>query len=242
MNSETMNPKRLVKLEKAYNFRDLGGYSTSLGKTTKWGLIYRSDSLENLSAGDLETLAGLNIKTYIDFRSAKEKEKGLDKWACTVSSCVELAIEAGNMISLQAIKDGNARQVMIDVNKSLVRDAQPYYVKFFELLQNAENTPLVFHCTAGKDRAGLAAALYLSALAVPRETIFEDFVLSAKYIVGKYGETAKAKPLIAPVLTVERPYLEAAFEVIDNEYGGVEAFLQNQLKVDLKLMQRVYTV
>ncbi len=241
MEKELFDPKRHITLEGAFNFRDLGGYSTAQGRKTRWGMVYRTDSLERLTEKDLSNLAERNIKSYIDFRTLAEKEKAPDKRVCTLQACFELETKSGNMIDLQSIKDGRGYDVMLEVNRNLVREDQPGYTKFFSILQDKKNAPLLFHCTAGKDRAGLAAALFLSSLGVPRETVFADFMLSAKYILGKYGAAMEKHPVLKPVLTVEPEYIEAAYNIIDAEYNGVESFLQKRLSVNLDLMREMYT-
>jgi protein-tyrosine phosphatase len=91
-------------------------------------------------------------------------------------------------------------------------------------------------CDAGKDRAGFAAAMFLSALGIDKETIIQDYLLSGIYVEEKYASYVN----LAPVFTVYREYIEAAFDTIDKEYGGIDSYLSNELGVDLELMRGIY--
>ncbi len=121
-----------------------------------------------------------------------------------------------------------------------MRHCQPQYTEFFKILQGGNNAPLLSHCSAGKDRAGFAAALFLSSLGVDRETVIGDYMLSAQYLKGKYDKEIQAHPELEPLLTVKREYIEAALNTIDKEYGGMENYLTNNLGVDLGKMRELY--
>ena len=115
---------------------------------------------------------------------------------------------------------------------------QDVYKEFFSILSEKENAPLLFHCSAGKDRTGIAAALLLSALGVDRETVTEDYMLSAEHITKKYEFITREHPELKPLTTVRKEYLETAFRVIDEEFGGIERYLIDNLEVDL---DKLYT-
>lgn len=232
---------RLIPLEGAYNFRDLGGYPAENGKRVKWGKVFRSDDLDKLTSKDLDYLASLPLKTNIDFRSEEERKAAPDKNPVSVKKYITLTISPGNIMDMQKIKGGQAEQFMIDVNKLLVRDYQKSFTEFFEILMDTANAPLLFHCSAGKDRTGFAAALFLSSLGVDREIIMQDYLLSAQNVAQKYAPMVKAHPEFAAFMTVKPEYLQAAFDVIDQEYGGMENYLSKHLKVDLKKIQSLYT-
>ena len=130
---------------------------------------------------------------------------------------------------------------MLDLNVRLVRDWQASYKEFFRILQQEGNAPLLFHCSAGKDRTGFGAMLFLLGLGVDRQTVIDDYLLSAQYLKNKYASMLKEKPDSAPMLTVYREYIETALAEIDRNYGGVENYLANNLGVDLKLLRKLYT-
>jgi protein-tyrosine phosphatase len=123
----------------------------------------------------------------------------------------------------------------------LVNDFQSEYKAFFQLLMDEKNTPLLFHCSAGKDRTGFGAALFLASLGVDKETIIQDYLLSKKYIEEKYSGFVAKNPVLEPLMTVKREYIEAALDLIDKEYGGMGNYLSHYLEVDTLKMRKIYT-
>lgn len=107
-------------------------------------------------------------------------------------------------------------------------------------MQDEVNLPLVFHCTAGKDRTGMAAYLFLYSLGVDEETIFSNYLDSNKYLQGKYGTYIQAYPALAPLLTVDRRFLEAGVKRIREEHGSVEKYLKEVVEVDIDKMRSIY--
>lgn len=235
------NEKRLLPLEGAFNVRDLGGYITSDGKTVKWNRLIRAGDLHKLTDADLDYLNGIPVRTYIDFRDREEAAAAPDKKPASVTNLFHIPIDAGDMMQLQRFTIDDGRKLMEEVNRMLVRYSQQEYKEFFRIASDESKSPLLFHCSAGKDRTGFVAALFLSALGVDYETIVEDYMLSATYLKEKYAEDVKAIPQLEPLMTVKRSYLEAAFEVINNEYGGVENYLTQHLNVDLETLKKIYT-
>jgi protein-tyrosine phosphatase len=106
---------------------------------------------------------------------------------------------------------------------------------------NENNTPLLFHCSAGKDRTGFASALFLASLGVDKETIIQDYLLSKKQVEEKYAGFVAENPVLEPLMTVKREYIEAALDLIDKEYGGMENYLTHYLQVDTLKMRKIYT-
>lgn len=234
--------KQLLPLEGAYNVRDLGGYQTKDGKRVKWHKVIRSGDLNHLTEKDLDYLANLGIVSYIDFRDTSEIKSTPDKFPVTLKNYFEMSVSPGNMNSLEEdLENMDLNAYMIELNRLLVRDFQYVYADFFRVLMDEKNIPLLFHCTAGKDRTGFGAALFLSSLGVDRETIMQDYLLSAEYVSEKYASIVERHPHFAPALTVKPEYLQGAFDVIDQEFGGMENYLINHLGVDLEVMKEVYT-
>lgn len=130
---------------------------------------------------------------------------------------------------------------MEEVYAYIIRNMQDVYKEFFSILSEKENAPLLFHCSAGKDRTGIAAALLLSALGVDRETVTEDYMLSAEHITKKYEFITREHPELKPLTTVRKEYLETAFRGIDEEFGGIERYLIDNLEVDLDKLRELYT-
>lgn len=185
---------RLLAIEGAYNIRDLGGYPTSDHKHVKWKTFIRSGDLDKLTESDLDYLTSLHIRTDIDFRSMQEKKAAADKIPSTVTQYIPLSIEAGDMTDMTHFNLNNIPGILEQAYVYIIQNAQDTYREFFRIVSEERNTPLLFHCSAGKDRTGIAAALLLGALGVDREVIMEDYMLSAEYIKGKYDAIVRAHP------------------------------------------------
>lgn len=243
---------RQLPIEGQNNFRDLGGYKTKDGRHVKWGQVFRSGKCSLLTESDLAYLASIPLRTVIDFRSQEERAADPDRVPATVTSQLHIQINTGNTGTadyLRIISSGNVeavKKMLVDANESMVLDAQADYKRFFEALQQPQNSPLMFHCTAGKDRAGLGAALFLSALGVDRETVIADYMLTntctgitIEQMKAAYGDTPTATCMYY-IGSVQREYIEKAFSTIEANYGSVENYLTTRLGVDCDKMRAIY--
>jgi protein-tyrosine phosphatase len=233
---------RLLAAKGMYNVRDIGGYAAGEGRQVKRGIFYRAGELHRLSGAGKALLESKNIKTIVDFRSKEEMENAPDDVLSGVLHIHQLSIDPGNMTSLSHIEAGvPVEDFMLELYGILVTGARPQYRKFFRILSEPENTPLLFHCSAGKDRTGLAAALLLLALGVDRETVYADYMLSAEYLKDKFAEWCFSSPHLKPVFTIHRDYLDMAFARIEDSYGGTSAYLREELGADTGFLRRLYT-
>jgi protein-tyrosine phosphatase len=248
-----MEKTRILPLETMLNTRDLGGYSVKGStdgrkKRVKWGLLYRSGELYDNTEGDRQFLEKLGIRTLVDFRSEEEKKAAPEILPTTVRQLVELPIDAGNLMgtiysaaagwSYAATAEG-ARAEMQSLYTARPDEAIPKYRVLFSLLADPENAPLLFHCTAGKDRTGLAAALLLHALGVDRETMFEDYLLSTECLGRRFQRTSENAHLM-PYWLVEESYLETALSKLEN-YGGMDRYISGELGADIAHLRSLYT-
>jgi len=180
---------RKVHLEGADNFRDLGGYRTPNGLRTRWGQIFRSDHLAELTSTDQAVLGQLGIRCVCDFRSVQEisiKPDRLPRDIAAVYShmpIVNKMTEPSQAVAriLKGDISWFTRDFVIRSYLQLVDDFADVWREFFICLFNKANRPLVFHCTGGKDRTGVCAALILLVLGVPTKTVIEDYALSNVY-------------------------------------------------------------
>ena len=249
------DPRRLVKLEGAHNFRDLGGYETRDGRTLKWGLIYRSDNLHELTDADLQTLAERDLRTVIDFRSLEERTAEPNRIPPSVRTTrvVQLSqIEINVAEFVDRLLSGEmsaeeSRQFLLDNYIQKVREGGPSFGEVFTALASGEKEPLLFHCTAGKDRTGLMAAVLLSALGVPRDVVADDYVITEHYRAHVMESELERISKIVPPAGVEalkarlarREYILAALEEIDREYGGIDAYVRDQMGIDDNVVARL---
>lgn len=237
--------ERQLPMAGGYNFRDLGGIKNKDGRFSKWGKIFRSDDLHNLTTADLDYLAGIPITSVVDFRGKNEIEAAPDKLPRSTRNSYPLSIDPGNVMSLIGLTDLNATQmdsIMMQMNTLFVTDSTfvDKYRIFFRLLQDEQEVPLLFHCSAGKDRTGMGAALILYALGVDETTIMQDYLASNIYLGNKYAKELERNPELKSVLTVKREFLQAGIDRIKQDHGSVENFLENILKVDLAKFRERY--
>lgn len=237
--------ERHLPMTGGYNFRDIGGFKTKDGRYVKWGKVFRSDDLHKLTNQDLAYLSSIPLISIVDFRSVAERDSAPDINPASVVENYSFSINPGNLSSTNDIvklSEDSLKNIMADINRMLVSDSLSIdqYRKFFALLQNNENIPLMFHCSAGKDRTGMGAALFLSALNVEENIIFEDYVSSNKYLGDKYAGIVKAYPQMKPVMGVDPEYLKAGFDEIKTRYGSIESYLVNTLDVDIDKMKSLY--
>ncbi|MDR1089860.1 MAG: tyrosine-protein phosphatase [Prevotella sp.] len=237
--------ERHLPMAGGYNFRDLGGFETKDGRYTKWGKLFRADELSNLTEDDLKYLSGIPITSVIDFRAQSEVKRSPDHLPDTVRFTYPITITPGNL-SNEGIQ-ANLLSTNIDIqmkymNRLLVSD--PPCVRafriFFAIIQNNLSAPLIFHCSAGKDRTGMAAALVLYSLGVDEQTIMEDYLSSKIYLSDKYDAFIAKYPRAESIFTVKKMFLQAGVNQIKRDHGSVMDYLTKVLKVDIVRMRRLY--
>lgn len=243
--------RRHLALEGAPNFRDLGGYATEDGRSVRWGLLFRSDNLHELSDADLERFAELGIRLVCDFRGPEERAEEPDRLpAINPPEVAELEIwdESFSANSVrEKIQSGDIEgmdlgEILLRGNRLFATRFADRYAAMFARITQPEKLPALVHCTAGKDRAGFASALILRTLGVPLETIYDDFLLTNHYAAAKIERTILMARIFSlfrvdadqlrPILGVERRYLEAAFEAIEQHYGSFDRYRREALGLD----------
>lgn len=237
--------ERLLPLRGGWNVRDLGGLQTADGRRTAWGRLVRADGLSRLDAADLAYLASVPLVTVVDFRNEDEAAKSPDRLPASVTRHLHLAItpgrlEAGNPKAIFAKPAGD--DFMEEMNRTLALDPdiQARYREFFRQVQDRERLPLLFHCSAGKDRTGFAAALILLSLGVDRDAVLADYMASERHLAGKYDELMALYPDNVALFTVKPSYLEAALDAVEAEYGSIGRYLTEVLGVDLVTMRELF--
>ncbi|MFB6460111.1 tyrosine-protein phosphatase [Bradyrhizobium tunisiense] len=229
------SPARHLALQGASNFRDLGGYPTSDGRTTRWRHIFRSNHLGQLTATDVEIVRALGVRSAFDFRGVEERAAGV----CVVDDITvhSLPIEPSVVAALRAelvrgtLTGPVALELMRESYRNYVRHHTHSFRNLFAHLLE-DRAPLVIHCTAGKDRTGFASALILHVLGVPDEIIAEDYLLTNQHY--KRDATAAIDlpdDVRNAIGSVEASYLAAAFEAVGKEYGDLESYLRDGLKL-----------
>jgi protein-tyrosine phosphatase len=253
---------RHVPLAGQPNFRDLGGYSASDGRTVRWGVVYRSGELSQLTDDDVGKLGELGIRTVVDLRSPQEVSARGEGRLPPGARAHPMPVASSDMFAklIPMFLKGDFSQVPPDlldkVNRMLVRDFTEQYAGLLGALSDPANRPLVFHCTQGKDRAGFGAAMVLSALGVPWETVVEDYLLSNHFrkeendkLLGMIRSFAAnhggpegeeiAFSRVEGLLYVKEQSLQAAHAEIIGRHGSVEAFLVEGLGCSARGLERL---
>ncbi len=231
--------ERTLPLSGGVNFRDVGGYRTSDGRAVRWGQIYRAGSLAELTDDDVAYLGRLGLRLSCDLRSAEEVVRRPDRLPSGATALHRpIAAEVGRlrqMFTLFRLRHRirellqSAYTIMLDQNGTI-------FAEIIRLAADPAHLPLLIHCTAGKDRTGLATALLLLALGVPEETVIADYTLSNHsfdvlagrmrpemerlYALG-FGDVQ-----LRPFLLAQAETLAGALAHLRRRYGSVEAYLQ----------------
>lgn len=228
------HPDRRLPLQGASNFRDLGGYPGAGGRPLRWRRLFRSDHLAQLSEADRATLAALGLSRSLDFRGVDERAAtpyelpGVTQHALSIEPTVvqrlKDLVEAG-----ESLDAALAQRLMQELYRALVNDQAHRFAELFEhLLQ--DDAPLVFHCTAGKDRTGLAAALILLALGVAPALVRQDYLLTNRHYRHPPLPRSDTPPEVLAVLwRVDEAFLDASLAAIEQDHGGIERYLRERL-------------
>jgi protein-tyrosine phosphatase len=239
---------RRIPLEGALNFRDLGGYRTAdPGRRTRWGRVFRSDALHLLTDADRTALAGLGLGTVYDLRRPAERDRDPSLLPPGRFRSVELAIggEASEQPEiLDLILSGELTEAddgfMAELyGRMLVEHAEVFGALLAGLAEPGA-LPALFHCTAGKDRTGVAAALLLDVLGVPEEVVLDDYELTTTYrserrmaeLRPRLEQAGVDPEKVRPFLSARRTVLEATLGSIRDRHGGVEAYLLGPAGLD----------
>lgn len=243
---------RRLPVQAAPNFRDLGGYTTSDGRVVKWGMLYRTDALNALTEDDQAYLQRLNIRRIVDFRIPDEAGEAPDRLPPNLRERyvnMPVGFNDGNYAEfVRKIMSGdtaglNLAGALEQGNVKFVRDYTPVFRDWLHgLVATGRDGAQVFHCTAGKDRTGLAAALFLLSLGVPEEQVMQDYLASNVYLKDKNEKSIWKMRIfslgradtegVRPLMEVRSGYLQAAFETMRQDYGSVENYLKEGLGVD----------
>ena len=255
--------ERAIRFEGGVNFRDLGGYETSDNRAIRWGKLYRSGHLSNLTENDKVNFESLQIRAICDFRVDDERAK-------------ESAQLPGNPLFFESpIMPGlghdryfhdlfksaaDADEVIEAMHKlmiNLVANADSNYLNLFEALSSVTGGSFLMNCSAGKERTGVGVALLMLALGVSKEDVKRDFLLSKLYfpyekeldrIYEKYEldpENPKSKSLIEPLLVTRESYIDCVLDYILTNFGTFEHFLVEKLRLDghsIEQLRDTYTI
>lgn len=249
--------ERVLPLEQGSNFRDIGGYSTQDGRTVRWGLAYRSGAMPLLTEADYALLDQLDIGAVVDFRSLEEREVAADQ-IDDRTGALFLSNDYSIAPLMAGYSSGNGENVYAGMELLLV----PQLRALFDRLLAQDGT-VVYHCSAGQDRTGMATALIYDVLGVDREAILADYHLSTAlrrpafempdldpadhpdnvivqyYMAARARGQTTAEPLYTPS---GQSHLAQFFAHLDATYGGTAGYLQQHLGLTAGEIEQLRTV
>jgi protein-tyrosine phosphatase len=235
----------MLKLVGSPNFRDIGGHQTKDGRFVRRGMVFRSGDSARLSDADIAALRELGIKLIIDMRSEKERLASASRWPVgpeteVIATNVRADLRADNQSLSQILHDDptpNGAAHMTRVTYEILPDAcGPSLEHLFRNLAGG-TAPTLFHCTLGRDRTGLVAAVLQHVLGVPYPTIVSDYMLTNERLdAGATRKTAKeflrvsygfeaSREMLDLVSLVQQQNFETGFKVIEEKYGTLKNYL-----------------
>jgi protein-tyrosine phosphatase len=240
---------RLIRIEGAVNLRDFGGYATTGGGTVRRQRLFRSGHLAALAPGARQTFEGLAIHTICDLRRPLERMEEPTPFPAERPRRVEIEIDPGSAVAMRAaLADADLAleeriRFMVDINRELARLHASDYARMFDALLEIEKGGFLVHCSAGKDRTGFGCALILHVLGVDEETILEDYLATNRFIdlegqvIPRLRRWYGDRPLpdrdaILALAGVRPEYLRAALGVIEEEFEGMDAYLERSIGLD----------
>ncbi|MCL2631338.1 MAG: tyrosine-protein phosphatase [Firmicutes bacterium] len=246
-----------VKLEKVINLRDLGGVKVANDREVRGGVFFRSSCLDRASESDTATIKALGINTIVDFRDDNwyEMRRKRDKSEiCKNYFNVPVQVESANIVKLKRLSYSALKnlsdQDMIECYENLAFGNHSYK-KLFEVIKNGD-TPVLFNCSVGKDRTGVASAILLYMLGAPKEEVVNEYILSREAIPKICAKARKRIPFflrglimpkMEPMFLAEPEFILAPLNRID-EAGGIYKYFEAEYgysKEDIKRVREKYT-
>jgi protein-tyrosine phosphatase len=244
-----------VPLEGNLNLRDLGGYASALGGEVRTGCLFRSDELHALTDSDLDVIAALGVRVVFDLRNDAERRlKPSRLWdGAEVHERETPSHEptsAGRTLADDIVSgwvgeadDDQFSGVYIDLLTRLA----PELRRIVELAADAVDRPLLFHCAAGKDRTGIAAAVLLGLLGVPDDTILDDYELTTKYstptryaevaeLVEQHGANAEQ---VRAFISARRPVLAKTLAHLQNTWSTYDNYATEVLGIEKDVLDKL---
>ena len=231
-----------LNLKTVENIRDLGGTPTKDGKCVKKGLLLRSGDLHRLSEAEFQFLKEqYHLKMVIDFRSNRSFVGKRDRIDETVECCHFITLNYLEYQSYDRTIPVSPREFFIDIYRSLAtkKEAFQAYRAFFKCILRCEDGAVLWHCTSGKDRTGIAAALLLYALGCDMETIYKSHMETNEYTRELWEEKKREIDLSDPkevefyeiFYLAQKEFLDVYFEEICASYGSVDRFLEDEMNL-----------
>ena len=220
----TNDPRRLIALEAVHNFRDLGGYPTKDGHTTKWRTLFRADGLYRLTSQDAQKVVDLGVQTVIDLRTPKEVQtRGTFPVAQFPVRFHHLPIIDSTWNDGKTPDIEDTVEFLVWAYREMLTHASTKFSDALNLMGQNEVLPAVFHCAAGKDRTGMLAAFVLSILGVHEDIISAD-----------YGKTSEGIKRLIAWARINQPELADAYTNMPAKFSASDPRAMATIIADLK--------
>lgn len=220
--------RRHLPIPGTFNIRDLGGYATGPGET-RWRRVLRADGLHHLDAAGMAMLTAEGVTTVIDLRHDHELESRPNPFHAHEA----VAYHNVSLFDRLAPGDMSASDVLLDLYLQALATRQDAVREVLTLIATAPEGVVLFHCTAGKDRTGLIAALLLALAGVATATVLDDYALTKPMIapmidrlVAEAEERGADIAALRPLLACEAPTMAATLAHLHETHGSVEAYLK----------------
>ena len=232
------------------NFRDAGGCPGAGGRLVKKGLVFRGSHLNGAADDDMAKLAALNIGLVFDLRSVHEAGERPDRVPAgaqyrRVSGVPSMDHSARESLSwdelivhLSSSDEAltAAETFQYGVYAEMIRTSEAFKALLGELLTHP-GRPVFVHCSAGKDRTGVATAILLTLLGVSHDDVLADYLLSAGNPMPEApalrervsSMDPRIAKLITTMLTVSPWQLDLAFSEIDKAWGSWDGYVRDGL-------------
>lgn len=243
----------MTQFSAAANFRDLGGMPAADGKVIACGRIYRSAAPGSLNPDELSLLHTLGIRLCCDLRSEIERSAQPSRWNSGTTPRVILGEIHADLRALGPIVPGllapdagadRVEELMCSLYAQLPDACAGALTELIDtLLEQDDATPVLIHCSAGKDRTGFVVAVLLCGLGVPEAEIYQDYLASNQPIspeqlgrrqqfLGRLFGFVPSPEAFAALNGVKSRYIRAAFDRVRTQYGTVERYLDARTLMD----------
>ncbi|MET8374737.1 tyrosine-protein phosphatase [Streptomyces microflavus] len=258
-----MQTARTVPAATVVNLRDLGGIALGRGHRVRQGVLFRSGQLSELDPDRDRAVAALGIRTVVDLRTADERQWAPDRLPDRARLFVadvlgdHPGVAPARLKALLADPDeaehmlggGRAEELFAETYRKMVLSpgAAAAYRAFLETAADPGARPVLFHCTAGKDRTGWAAAVLLMILGASRETVRSDFLAVNPAVRAAFAPYVQkfldggGDPAVAAAIVEVRPrYLEVALDAMDERWGGLDGYVRTGLRIPEAALERLH--
>ena len=238
------------------NFRDV-----AIGSKMKNNILFRCAKLSTLNDEDIKKIEDLNPHAIIDFRDPKEINKAPDNLSKDLlKKYLSLPISASTLSRMVDQKniDGDNKftyeKVMEESYKLYINNHKHVWKEFIKILLKANNNPIIFHCSAGKDRTGIASFIIQKLCDNPMEVIFENYLLSNELLTinaataeqstaSKKDDQLITEIMLDTLSKVKKSYLISGINEIENQFESLENYIIQELgftDADIKDLKKLY--